>query len=217
MLKERSVLPSARKRPTANSIASRCRLVVKIAILVCASFMFARGYTLSGQKTGRVLVLYEQGLGTRAVSLADREIRDVLEKQSSYQIDFYTEYMETDLLTDTVDQGSFLEWYIRKYQSYQPDVIIACGPTPIRFMIETHNKYFQDIPVVICGSFQEPPNDVKRNPQFTGTWLVPDPAKTLDLALRFQTDIKRVVVVNGTSLYDQQAENITLVITQKRP
>ena len=99
MLKERSVLPSARKRPTANSIASRCRLVVKIAILVCASFMFARGYTLSGQKTGRVLVLYEQGLGTRAVSLADREIRDVLEKQSSYQIDFYTEYMETELLT----------------------------------------------------------------------------------------------------------------------
>ena len=84
-------------------------------------------------------------------------------------------------------------------------------------MIETHNKYFQDIPVVICGSFQEPPNDVKRNPQFTGTWLVPDPAKTLDLALRFQTDIKRVVVVNGTSLYDQQAENITSVITQKRP
>ena len=208
MPKERSVLPSAPKRPTADSIASRCGFVLKIAILVCACFMFARGHALSGQKTGRVLVLYEQGLGTRAVALADREIRDVFENQSSYQIEYYTEYMETNLLTDSINQGSFREWYIRKYQNYRPDVIIACGPTPIQFMIDTQSKYFPDVPVVVCGSFQVPPDDVKRNPQFTGTWLVPDAARTLDVALRLQTDITRVVVVNGTSPYDQQAEHV---------
>jgi hypothetical protein len=159
-----------------------------------ACFMFAQGARpLSGQETGRVLVLYEQGLGTPAISLADREIWDVLEKQSSYHIDFYTEYMDTKLFSDSVSQRNFREWYIQKYQSYQPDVIMACGPTPIQFMIESHNRYFHDVPVVICGLFQEPTDNLKGDSQFTGTWLVPDPAKTLDVALQLQTDIKRVL------------------------
>jgi hypothetical protein len=75
-------------------------------------------------------------------------------------------------------------------------------------MIESHNRYFHDVPVVICGLFQEPTDNLKGDSQFTGTWLVPDPAKTLDVALQLQTDIKRVVVVNGTSLLDRQVENI---------
>jgi len=187
----------------------RGRRTGKVAVFLFACFMFVPGSRpLSGQDPGRVLVLYEQGLGTPAVSLADREIRDVLEKQSSYHIDFYTEYMDTNLFFDSASQGNFREWYIQKYQSYQPDVIIACGPTPIQFMIEAHTKYFHDVPVVICGSFQEPTDNLKHDPQFTGTWLVPEPAKTLDAALQLQTYINRVVVVNGTALLDRQAEKI---------
>jgi ABC-type uncharacterized transport system substrate-binding protein len=116
--------------------------------------------------------------------------------------------MDTNLFFESFSQRQFREWYIQKYQSYQPDVIIACGPTPIQFMIESHDRYFHDIPVLICGSLQEPPGNLKRDSQFTGTWLVPDPAKTLDVALQLKTDIKRVVVVNGASLFDRQVENI---------
>jgi len=193
----------------ACSIPKRDRDRWKVAMFLWACFMLAQGpCPLSGQETGRVLVLYEQGLGTPAVSLADREIRDVLEEQSSYHIDFYTEYMDTILFSDSVSQGRFREWYIQKYQHYRPDVIIAFGPTPIQFMVESHNKYFHDVPVVIGGSFQEPTDNLKRDSQFTGTWLVPEPAKTLDVAMQFQPDIKRVVVVNGTSLFDRQVENM---------
>jgi PAS domain S-box-containing protein len=116
--------------------------------------------------------------------------------------------MDTNLFSESVSQRNFREWYIQKYQNYQPDVIIACGPTPIQFMTESHNIYFHDVPVVICGSFQEPPDNLTHDSQFTGTWLVPEPAKTLDLALQLQTDIKRVVVVNGAAPYDRQVENV---------
>jgi PAS domain S-box-containing protein len=203
---------TGRKLPlpkSANSFAKQGRASRRIAVFLWACLLFAQGpWILRGQETGRVLVLYEQGLGTPAVSLADREIRDVLERQSSYHIDFYTEYMNTSLFSDSVSQQNFRESYIQKYQSYQPDVIIACGPTPIQFMIEVHNRYFHDVPVVICGSFQEPTDDLRHDPQFTGTWLVPEPAKTLDAALQLQTDTKRVVVVNGAALLDRQAEHI---------
>jgi PAS domain S-box-containing protein len=214
----RSVVPRAGRSPGGDchcpkadctTAKRRDRRTRKIVVFLYACFMFALGHQpLSGQETGRVLVLYEQGLGTPAVSLADREIRDVLEKQSSYHIDFYTEYMDTSLFSDSVPPRNFRESYIQKYQSYQPNVIIACGPTPIQFMIDSHDRYFRDVPVVICGSFQEPTDNLKHDPQFTGTWLVPEPAKTLDAALQLQSDTKRVVVVNGAALADRQAENI---------
>jgi PAS domain S-box-containing protein len=194
---------------SAYSTEKRSRRTWKVAVFLWVCYVFAQGSCLlSGQETGRVLVLYEQGLGTPAVSLADREIRDVLEKQSSHHIDFYTEYMETNLFSDSASQQSFREWYIQKYQTYRPNVIIAYGPTPIQFMIEVHDKYFHDVPVVIAGSFQQPPNNLRRDSQFTGTWLLPDPAKTLDVALQLQPEVKRVIVVNGASPFDRQVENI---------
>jgi PAS domain S-box-containing protein len=215
--KDRFVSPRVHRSPggdchgpePACSTVKRDRPTRKLVMFLWACFMFAQGpRSLSGQETGRVLVLYEQGLGTPAVSLADREIRNVLEEQSTYHIDFYTEYMDTTLFSDSASQGTFRNWYIQKYQHYKPDVIIAFGPTPIQFMVDSHDRYFHDVPVVIGGSFQRPTDNLKRDLQFTGTWLVPEPTRTLDVALQLQPDIKRVVVVNGTSLFDRQVENI---------
>ena len=94
-------------------------------------------------------------------------------------------------------------------------MIIAAGPTPIQFMIDLHSKYFDDVPVVICCSYQQVPDVLKRDPDFTGTWLVPDPAKTLDVALQLQPDTKQVIVINGSLARDRQAENIIRRSLQK--
>jgi len=83
-----------------------------------------------------VLVIYEQGRSSPGVALIDREIRAILEKQTTYHIDLYVEYMETNLFTDPVSQQKIREWYLQKYRDHQPDVIITAGRTPIHFMIE---------------------------------------------------------------------------------
>jgi hypothetical protein len=170
--KGRSVVPRVDRSPggdfhcpkSACSTIKRDRRTWKGAMFLFACLVFAQGpRALSGQETRRVLGLYEQGLASSAVALVDREIRDVLQRQSSYHIEFYTEYMDTNLFPDSASQRNFRKWYIQKYQDRQPDVIIAAGPTPIQFMIGSHNKYFHDVPVVICCSFQAPTDDVKRD------------------------------------------------------
>ena len=201
--------PEFQPQQSACSVMNRNRRGRTVAVFLLACFMFMQGpWALSEQEPRRVLILYEQGLASAAIALIDREIRGVLEGQSTYHIDFYTEYLDTNLFPDAASQEEFRKYYIQKYQRHRPDVIIAVGPTPIEFMTESHNQYFHDVPVTICCSFLGLTDDLKHDSQFTGTWMVPDPAKTLDVALQLQTDVKRIIVVNGTLPFDRQAENI---------
>ena len=157
----------------------------------------------------RVLVLYDQGRSTTAIALADSKIREVLQKQTSFPIDLYVEYMESNLFVDPASQQKIREWYVEKYRDRQPDVIIAVGDTPIRFMNDSHEKYFPGVPVVICGSLDNWTNRPGLDPHFTGTWMDLVPAKTLEVALRLRPDTRQVFVVNGIAPVDKQIEAIT--------
>jgi len=87
----------------------------------------------------RVLVFYEQGLSSPSVGLVDEELRDAL-ANAPYQIELYHEYLETILFPDPVAQQEFREFYIRKYRNRRPDLIIALGPSPLKFLVEWQEK-----------------------------------------------------------------------------
>src|SRR5260370_38872578 len=54
----------------------------------------------------RVLAFYELGHSSPAVALPDREMRDVLD-DSRYQIELYSDYLETTLFDDLRPQQEF--------------------------------------------------------------------------------------------------------------
>ena len=99
----------------------------------------------------RVVVFYELGPSSPAVAVLDREMRAALEN-SRYQIELYGDYLETTLFDDPAAQQAFRESYIRKYHDRRPDLIIALGPSPLRFMIDSHEKFFAGIPIVFGGT-----------------------------------------------------------------
>jgi PAS domain S-box-containing protein len=185
---------TARKWRSAAFLLLMAGLLCRTASIACA------------EENRRVLILFEQGRSTTAFALADREIREVLEKQSKYHIELYVEYMETNLFVDQDSQQERRAWYIQKYRDHQPDVIIAGGDAPIRFMLDEHQKYFPGVPIVLCGTTDNWTNRPGRDPLITGTWMDPDPAKTLDAALRLQPGTKQVIVVNGASPVDKGRE-----------
>jgi PAS domain S-box-containing protein len=158
------------------------------------------------QESRRVLVLYELGRSSAAVATVDRELRQVLEKQTAYHIDLYVEYMETNLFEDSVSQQKIRDWYVEKYRDRKLDVIVAAGVTPIHFMMDAHEKNFPGVPVVICGSTEDWSSPPKLDSRFTGTHVNFDAAKTLDAALRLQPGTKQVIVVNGASSFDRSVD-----------
>ena len=88
----------------------------------------------------RVLILNELGLWSPGIAAINKEIFAALEK-SPYQIEFYSEDLDTSLFPDEASQREFRDWYFRKYRDRKLDLIIAIGPSPIRFMSDSHEMF----------------------------------------------------------------------------
>ena len=153
----------------------------------------------------RVLVFHELGLSSPAVSVVDEKLREAL-TSTPYQIELYHEYFETILFPDSTMQQEFRNWYIRKYRDRQPDIIVAFGPSPLKFLVESHEEFFTDVPIVFGSAAEEEVDNPKLDTQFTGVWERFEPEKTLEGALRLQPGTQHVVVVGGMSPFDRRLE-----------
>jgi PAS domain S-box-containing protein len=178
-----------------------------LLILVACCFPGRSAIPAPLKEVRRVLVLYELGLASPAVTALDQQIRAGLDK-SPFQIELYREYLETALFPDEASQQKFREWYIEKYRNRKPDLIIAAGPSPIRFMVDSHERYFRGIPIVFCGSSEKEADNPKLDSQFTGVWEAWETAKTLETVLKLQPGTQHVVVVGGVTSFDRHLEAI---------
>jgi signal transduction histidine kinase len=151
----------------------------------------------------RVVVLSEVGLSSPAVSSVVRDLYSTLQLQSPHPIEFYSEYLEIELFPDEASQADIRSLFIRKYQKRRPDVIIAAGPTPIKFLAGVHEQSFSGVPIVFCCSSQDQADSPHLDADFTGAWLNFDPDGTLEAALRLRPGTKHVFVVGGASSFDQ--------------
>jgi len=87
---------------------------------------------------------------------------------SPYQLEFYSEYLDTILFPDQAAQQEFRTFYIRKYQNRRPDVIITVGPSPLKFMLEVHQRAFPGVPIIFCLPHGTMPGTRSLDPDFIG-------------------------------------------------
>jgi len=192
---------------TRNSRPQRMNLTLSILLLIClASSVWLPGQTQVNE-IRRVLIFNEFGPSSPGVALIDQAIAAALVK-SPYQVELYSEYLETTLFPDESSQLEFRDWYIHKYRNRKPDVIIAVGPAPLKFLVESHGKYFPVTPIVFCGSTEEQAGRPKLGSQFTGVWNLAQVEKTLDAALNLQPTTQHVVVIIGLSQFDRTVQAI---------
>jgi PAS domain S-box-containing protein len=178
-------------------------LTLKVCLLALSIQAFGAA---QNRPTRRVLILNEAGTSYPAINLIDQGIRTVL-GNSPYQIEFYREYLETILFPDPVVQQELRNFYIRKYQVPKPDVIVTVGPSPLRFMSEVHEKFFQGIPIIFC-LLDAPSGTFGLDSDFTGVEEQISPVETLEAALRLQPGTKHVIVVGGVSDFDREQQAV---------
>jgi PAS domain S-box-containing protein len=210
-------LPSSNARPARRPgveprrTANRPRALhnglnpMKLAlVLFLGGLTFQTNAEAQLNETRRVLIFNELGSDLGAI---DQEIFAALEK-APYHIEFYSEDLDTSLFPDNTSQRQFHDWYLRKYEDRKPDLIIAVGPSPIKLMAESHKAFAPDTPIVFWGSTEEFAEPPKLDSDFTGVWGVPQPEKTLEVALHLQPGTKHVVVVGGVAPYDRHLETL---------
>lgn len=184
--------------------AARLFFVVLVTAFVVPQARSAR----PAREVRRVLLINVfDPLSSPGVAALDHGIIASLES-SPYQIELYSEDLEMTLFPDEAHQEQFRGWYTRKYQDRKPDVIIAIGLEPIKFLALSHKVSFPDTPIVFCGSTEEMLGPLKLDSDFTGVWEAAQPEKTLIAALHLQPGTKHVVVVGGVGAYDRYLEAI---------
>jgi len=140
------------------------------------------------------------------MTLANQNIHDILEAGLPYHVEYYNENLAFSLFPDEASQKSFGDFYVRKYQNRQPNVIIAAGQASIRLVMDYHQKFFPHVPIVFCCTSPQLYDLPKLDNDFTGTWVTYDPAKTIDAAIRLRPGTKQVFVVGGASAFDRRGE-----------
>ena len=178
-------------------------------IFAAVAFVFPQPISTQGQQpVRRVLLFNDFGyMVSPGIMALDHAIVAALE-QSPYQIELYTETLESTLFSDEASQRRIRAWIALKYSDRKPDVIITAGPASLRFMIESHESFFQGTPIIFCGTTEEMVGELRLDPHFTGVWGVAQPEKTLLAALKLQPDTKHVVVVGGRNPFDQYLEDL---------
>ena len=169
-------------------------------LFLCAA-LFPPVASGQAKEIRRVLILNELGLYWPAINSMNQEIFTAL-RSSPYQIEFYSENLDTTLFSDPASQREFRDWYYHKYRDRKPDVIVAIGPAPIDLAAESH-QVFSDTPVVFWG-LSESGLTPALGPRFAGIWAIPEPEKTLDAALQLLPGTRHAVVTGGSSPFDRQ-------------
>jgi PAS domain S-box-containing protein len=186
----------------------RRRLCVLLATLVAIVLSYPIAAAPS-KPVKRILILNEVGTSYPATKIINEGIETALQN-SPYQLEFYSEYLDTVLFPDPAAQQEFRDFYIRKYQNRRPDVIITVGPSSLRFMQEVHQTAFPGVPIIFCLPYGIVPGTPALDPNFTGVENDMAPAETLEIALRLQPGTKHVVVVSGVSEFDKQGQALVM-------
>jgi len=114
----------------------------------------------------RILILNEGNPSYPAMRIINEGIQTAL-SNSPYRLEIYSESLDPGLFPDPTVQQEIRDFYIRKYQNRQPDVIITVGPTALTFMQETHQRAFPGIPIVFCEPLGNAPSTAALDSDFT--------------------------------------------------
>ena len=154
-------------------------------------------------KEKNILILYSHEREMSVYEELDQALRSALLSGSSYPVVFYTEYLDLMRFPDEQHQRKLVDYLQVKYAGRKIDLIFVVSPLAFHFLIQHGEKLFPGIPAVFT------PVDVRRigrlflTPNITGVAVKHDVRDTVDLALRLQPDITRVIIPAGSSMIEK--------------
>ncbi len=179
------------------SIARHVRRVAQRFILAALVWSLLLGihadWARAQASRPKVLVLHSYHHGLSWTDSITRAIQDVLDPD---QVDLYFEYMDTKRYTEPGWDEALYQLYRVRYAQTRFDVIIVSDNFAFNFMRKYGDQLFPDTPVVFCGVNFFNVTMIQDHPNYTGVVEDVDFAATINVALRLQPNLKRMLVIN---------------------
>ena len=168
-----------------------------VSILLCVA------WPVQAAAAKKVLVLYENGRMLPANVEGDRGLNEVIEA-SGAPVEVRAEFLDyPDFGGDSYVQT--VTTYLReKYRDAEPDVVVAGGAGALELLLKYRQNLFPGVPIVYMGV---PKNIVDGRSLPSDVYGIPveyDAIGTVDQALRWHPQARRLLVISGDSAEEEE-------------
>jgi len=179
-------------------------LFLAVSGLVQPAFGSATPTAQGVRKT--VVVLHSLPQDLPGLPELNTAISSTLQQGASAPLDIYNEYTGLDKFSGKNYESSLLALYNEKYAGRKVDLLIAVGPTALRFLVD--RNFLPGVPVVTCYVARNFVEEARtRRPELTGILTTQNAPKTIELMLSMYPKTRRIQVILGASAYERdQAE-----------
>jgi ABC-type uncharacterized transport system substrate-binding protein len=172
-----------------------------ITVLVCLSAPAVAA--AQGDRPWRVMILDATDPLEPVAQSFGKAVREALTTQTSRPIDFYNEFLDFLRFQGSSYNSELVAFLSKKYQGRRPDLVVTVFPEALQFVTRHRADLWPNTPVVFVGVPDDMPGARATGAGVTGVLTHIDFAGTLELALRLEPGIRRVVVVSGASDFDE--------------
>lgn len=151
----------------------------------------------------RVLTLHAARRETQFLVIADQTLQRVLGQSLRERLDYYSEFIDVGRFPNPSHPRTLRGYLRSKYADQRFDVVIATSNSALALVDADGDELFVDAPRVFYAS----PN-FKAGGRSTGVTSGLDLARTVLMTTRLQPEVRRVVVVSGSSALDQYYANL---------
>jgi len=172
----------------------RARVVLLVAVTLGAP-AFDAGALAEVASPRSVLVIHSGAESFPSNPILDAGIREALTSRSDLAIDYFAEYLESNLFPGEQASLAFLDYVRRKYHGRRIDLVIAMTHTGLRFVLDHRGELFPDAPIVFFGLVNLREIGRSAGDGVTGITTGVAYGETLKLALALHPSTQRVFVI----------------------
>ncbi|WP_300336321.1 ATP-binding protein [Accumulibacter sp.] len=179
----------------------------RIAAFLLATFLAVLAPPLLADAPSRnVLVIYANGRLLPANFEADGGLRETIRTSSGRPVSIFDEFLDAPNFGGDAYAEIIANYLREKYASRPPDVVVAAGAEALSFLLHHRSTLFPGVPLVhlaipvaLLRSMQLPRDVV-------GVPVEYDFSLTVEQALRWHPQARRLVLITGASAWDREWE-----------
>jgi signal transduction histidine kinase len=186
----------------ATGRAAELRTLLLIAVI--SILMTITGCSPVSAATRHIVLLFDERVELPGLSLLEAEFVHTLRSSSAEPVEIYREAMDLSRFSSDSYKVLLRDFLRAKYADKKVDVAVAIMAPALDFLMAYGNLIFPQTPIVFCGLDRGQLGTRSLTPNTFGVLIKREYAPTLELALRLHPETERVVVVSGTSDFDQE-------------
>jgi PAS domain S-box-containing protein len=177
---------------------SRSLIIGIVALVLNGSSVNAQG------APRRVLLLYPYDDTVPITVRGGRGVRNRLLDRTASKIDIASEFLDLGRFPTDADELRLAHYLAEKYAGRPPEIIMPLHSEALRFALKYRSIIAPNVPVVFCCVTPQIATSADRPKDVTGIYTLFDVGKTIALARQLQPATRNLVVISGSSPFDQR-------------